>query len=93
MKKGYKLLEPVIVHWNDAWSNDSIKLLTEEAIEFGEFNLRCRTLGFLLDYNNNYILLSGHYSEQRHGDNLQSDIFQIPTGMIVKVERLKIKKA
>ena len=89
MKKGFKQFDFVVVHWNDAWNGTDYKRLTENAVYYGKHSLPCHTMGHLLDYDDEHILVSQHYSDQADGESLHSNIFHIPAAMITKVEILK----
>lgn len=89
MKKGFKQFDYVVVHWLDAWSGTTYKFLTEDAVDYGHRSLPCHTMGHLIDYDDEHILISQHYSEQRDEDCLHSELFHIPAAMITKVEVLK----
>ena len=90
----YKQFDAVIVHWNDAWKNSRAKFTTEEAIEFGSRTCTSHTAGFIVDKNDDRIILTQHYNDQDSGDKLCSDVLNIPMSLVTQIEKfVKTKKS
>jgi hypothetical protein len=89
MKRGYEIGEPVIVHWFDAWTDSSYPLHLQDAGEYGQSKLPVESIGFLLEYNSECIVITEMITKRDLDTKKCKIITHIPTGMIEKVEKLK----
>jgi len=80
--------EPVLVWWEDAWSIAGIDLPKEEMIEFAaEGALRC-DCGWLIEKNDDFIILVLTLDPHRNGPITAAGPSRIPRSLVKKIVKL-----
>lgn len=78
----------VCVHWRDIIALDSAWLTKEQAVTEGwkKYNLVYKTVGYLVEENNDFVLVAATYDT---GGGEYNDISMIMKSVIIKMEPLK----